>query len=254
MSNSEPIPFLEEITLNAWPALQTVQYDGWLLRFAGGYTRRANSINPLYPSTLAPLEKIAYCEKVYNQRGLDTVFKLTEAAQPSELDDLLAEQGYRKDALTSMQKLELPSKLAATPPGLLTFDGKEYLTEDWLKNFCRLNRVNERYFPVMQKLLENIVPAKCFMTVSQEEQVVAVGLAVAERGYMGLFDIVTAEQVRKQGIGQHLILALLNWGQLNGATQAYLQVMQDNLPARRLYQKLGFQEIYTYWYRIKSFG
>jgi hypothetical protein len=30
-----------------------------------------------------------------------------------------------------------------------------------------------------------------------------------------------------------------------------LTVMEQNLAARRLYEKLGFQTAYTYWYRVK---
>src|SRR5262245_52204411 len=112
---SSNIRHLEEISLNAWPALQTIVYDGWLLRFAGGYTRRANSVNPLYPGALDPAEKIGRCEAVYAAQGQDTVFKLTDAAEPADLDTLLARRGYRREAPTSVQTVDLGA-LAPPPP------------------------------------------------------------------------------------------------------------------------------------------
>jgi len=68
--------FLEELTLNAWPPLETLLFDGWLLSFSDGYTRRANSIHPLYLSHLPLQAKIAACEAIYAARGLARVFKL----------------------------------------------------------------------------------------------------------------------------------------------------------------------------------
>lgn len=41
----------EELQMNALPSLQTILYDGWVLRFAKGYTNRANSVNPIYEGT-----------------------------------------------------------------------------------------------------------------------------------------------------------------------------------------------------------
>ena len=41
---------LEELAFRGWPALETRDSAGWRLQFAGGYTKRANSINALGPN------------------------------------------------------------------------------------------------------------------------------------------------------------------------------------------------------------
>jgi ribosomal protein S18 acetylase RimI-like enzyme len=43
---------------------------------------------------------------------------------------------------------------------------------------------------------------------------------------------------------------MLRWAQEHVAAHAYLQVMNSNAPARHLYAKLGFLEIYQYWCRV----
>jgi N-acetylglutamate synthase len=246
------IRFVEELGLNAWPSLQTIHYDGWLLRFADGYTRRANSVNPLYGSSIDTAEKIRHCEDVYRSREQPVVFKLTTAARPTELDSILAEQGYVEEAPTSVQMLDLSS---IPDPETTAVNIDTALTERWLSAFCRLNNVDSRHLPTMTRMLNNIIPARCFVALRQHSQldaeIAAVGLAVLERGYMGLYDIVTAARVRTQGFGTQLVLHLLQWGRVNGALHAHLGVMCNNVPALHLYGKLGFQEIYRYWYRVK---
>ena len=67
---------IEEQSLNAWPALETYLYDGWLLRFSKGYTKRANSVNALCSGSLSLDKKIAFCETRYRDRGLRPTFRL----------------------------------------------------------------------------------------------------------------------------------------------------------------------------------
>ncbi len=240
--------FFEELSLNAWPALQTQHYDGWILRFAEGYTRRSNSISPLYMSTIAPHEKIAICEQMYLSRGLDAVFKITDAVQPANLDALLTEQGYTVSALTSVQIARLD---AIITPTIHTVNSNATLTEGWLESYCRLS--NRQPIPAIRKVLENIRLPTQFMMLTQGDkgEVAALGLGVIERGYLSLYDIVTAQTLRNRGLGTQLMYHLLHWGKANGASHALLQVMYDNTPAFRLYEKLGFKEIYRYWYRVK---
>jgi len=70
------ITHIEELSLNAWAALQTMVYDGWIIRFAEGYTKRANSVNPLYTSSIPIEEKLHYCENLYRSRNLPVVCKI----------------------------------------------------------------------------------------------------------------------------------------------------------------------------------
>ena len=102
----ENIRQIEEAGLNAWPSHQQVLYDGWLLRFADGYTKRANSVNPVYKSPLGIDEKIEACEGFYRKMGLPPVFRLTPLAQEA-LDPSLAARGYRVLHPTRVLTLDL---------------------------------------------------------------------------------------------------------------------------------------------------
>ncbi|MBK9746473.1 MAG: hypothetical protein IPO91_06785 [Chloroflexi bacterium] len=89
------IQTIELISMRAWPALEEVDYDGWRLRSAKGYTGRANSVYPFSAGMVALDEKIDHCERFYAERGLKTRFKLT--------------------APRSLPNWITPSKRAATP-------------------------------------------------------------------------------------------------------------------------------------------
>jgi GNAT superfamily N-acetyltransferase len=238
---------IEETSLNAWPCLQQLHYDGWILRFANGYTRRANSVNPLYEGTLDVVTKIKGCQEIYHRRQLTPVFKISPFVQPPELDNLLADLGYRRNAPTSVQQQDL-----GAVPVPSNRSGQQWSTPTaaWVDAFVRLNRTPASQVPVLQDILQNIVPETNFSVVQHQQQPVSCGLAVLEGQYVGLFDLVTDPALRRRGFGTELILRLLAWALERGASTAYLQVMLNNKPAQNLYARLGFEEIYQYWYRV----
>ena len=236
---------LEELTLNALPTLETLHYDGWLLRLAGGYPRRANSIQLLYPSLLPLEEKIAYCEAQYTARGIKTVFKLTAAA-PRELESLLKARGYVEDSVTAVQMLDLAGvDPALTSPDVLI---EPRLTDSWLVDYARMNDLNPTRAATMRAILATVPRETAFIRLRRDGETAALGLGVVDQGWIGLYDVVTDRRVRRQGHGRALLLNLLKWGKARGAHQAYLQVMLDNAPALALYAGLGFNEAYRYWY------
>jgi ribosomal protein S18 acetylase RimI-like enzyme len=240
------IRHIEEISLSALPALQTMYLDGWVLRFAAGHTRRANSVNPLYSSTLDIDEKIAYCESLYQAQGLPAVFKLTAAVNPPDLDSILAERGYQKAPPTSVQTLRLNG---THTDQAATINARR--SSDWLDAYARMNEVPAQRRDVLGRMLDSLITPAGYAAVEQDGQIAAVGLGVITQDYLGLFDIVTAAHVRRRGLGRRIVSSLLHWGQVNGARHAYLQVVADNAPAVSLYRSLGFTEAYQYWYREK---
>jgi N-acetylglutamate synthase len=243
------IRMLEEISFNAHPAFHTLHYDGWLLRFANGYTKRANSVNPIYPSTLPLADKIAYCEQVYAEQELPTIFKLTDATQPAELDETLSTYGYKRASLVSVQVLNL-SRVDKTPTFTDVWVDTAFKGE-WLLTLARLRETDEEHIPNVALMVASIIPQTCFMTLHLGREAIATGVGVLERGWLGLFEVVVAREFRRQGLGRQLMLHMIAWGKRNGAQMAYLQVETSNVPALNLYHGLGFREAYRYWYRMR---
>lgn len=242
------IKTIEELSLNGWAPQQTMLYDGWVIRFANGYTKRANSVNPLYSSSIDLEEKLRFCESLYQAKNLPVVFKMTSEVYPNDLDDRLDEWGYQKDSLTSVQTVDLDvGDLQISSTVRL----QENLSDDWFRSFCAMSAISDAHRETLRKILTNIVPRHCFLSLTSDGRVVACGLGVLQSGYIGLFDIVTDPDFRRRGYGQQAVTSILAWGKENQARTAYLQVMLNNPPALQLYANLGFREQYQYWYRIK---
>jgi N-acetylglutamate synthase len=240
---------LEEIALNCWPALRTEFYDGWVLRFADGYSRRSNSVNPLYSSTEDFFAKLRFCERRYRDAGLRVVFKLTSSPDQRELDSALAAEGYAQEAPTSEQTLPLDGWRAEEPADAAHWDEP---AEEWLAAQFALNNTSPRQIPIARKILGMVEPPRRFTLLREGGKPAACGLGILRRGTVSVYDIVVENGVRRRGYGRRLMASLLNWGKAQGAGTAALQVMENNPPALALYASLGFREEYRYWYRSSN--
>ena len=77
---------------------------------------------------------------------------------------------------------------------------------------------------------------------------VAEGVAAYADDWVGLRGLAVDPAHRRRGLGLLVVAELLDWGAERGATTAYLQVLGDNEPALRLYERLGFAEHHRYRY------
>jgi ribosomal protein S18 acetylase RimI-like enzyme len=238
----------EELSNNAWPALQTMHYDGWTLRFANGVTKRSNSVNMLYPSTLNPDEKIDFCEQLYESQNITPCFKITGIADPADIDQRLAHRGYYIHSAISFQTRDI-SGITSVPQG--DIDLATDLNPSWIDDFIRMNEFDPSRKNTYTGIMQQLLLPKCLVTLSRNHQTIGVGLGVLEGKHIGLFDLVVDKNHRNAGLGRLIVENILHWGKKQGASTAYLQVLTNNTPALSLYKKLEFTEIYQYWYRMK---
>ena len=240
---------IEELSMNAWPALKTLVYDGWIIRLSNGYGNRANSINPIYPSRINLEEKLAYCDELFGRCGLLTTYKIIGCDEHKTIDEKLEELNYQKIHETSIQTCETPLMSGNTNEGILI---ENDFDDEWVNSVVNFNRIEEKHIPTFKKILGNIACEKIVVCKKNGNETAGCGYGAIENGYVGIFDIVVKESLRGKGYGRQIVETILSEAAKRGVKKSYLQVMLNNPVALDLYEKLGYREIYQYWYRKKG--
>ena len=182
----------------------------------------------------------------FGARGQRSIFKLTPEPVPVGLDAELETRGWFVEA----PALVMVREPAAAPADLATeLPGRG--SPEWLTRFEAWNAIPADRVDLHRGILARIAQPVAFALRRDESgRPAACGLAVADPPWVGLYDLVTAPEQRGRGHGTALVHALLEWGTRLECPRAYLQVDEGNRSARSLYQSLGFEDEYTYWYRI----
>ena len=240
----EYIRFLEEMAGNGHVALNTMLYDGWIMRFSNGYTSRANSVSVLYPSQKGIEEKVAYCEECYAKQGLPALFKVTEI--DTELTEYLMKRGYSVVTPTDVMTLDLEKADLEANPGDCVFADEPW---EWLPAFYEFENRNDPFVQALyNQMLSKMLVDACYCTVMQDGKPAACASTATEQRYALLQNVVVDPALRGRGIGEKLCRAILAKEKERGTRYAYLQVVQNNTAAVKLYEKLGFSKVYAYQY------
>lgn len=244
----DEIRFYEELSLNSHPAIQTNCYDGWLLRFGNGYTARANSVNMLYPSKIDLKTKIKVCEQQYLAKQLPCIFKIIDGTN-HVLDEVLQKRGYQVVTPTDFLVMDITKKEFVKNACIIS---KE-VTDEWLHAYFKFKKfVDCETCDTATQILQLVQNETLYCRIEQDGISVACAYAVIERGYVFIGNVIVGEEYRGKGYGQQLCENLLAKAKEHGAHTAYLQVVQSNQVAYNLYKKLGYQKLYSYWYRKKD--
>ncbi len=240
------IETLERRAFAAWPALRTQTRDGWVMRFADGHTKRANSINPVAPGTGDLAARIAAAEADYAAAGLPPVFRITPLAEPG-LDDALAARGYAAFDESLVMVGPLPPGHAEPDVTLDT----DPIASGWLADFGRATEADAKSLATLARMFAHRVTGTGFARLTRNGTPLAFAMAVPDGGDLGFFEVLTVAQARGQGLALRTLSACCAWARSQGAIRAYLQVTAGNTAAIALYRKLGLEIAYRYFYRAK---
>jgi len=241
----------EQRGFNAWPAPRSAVVGDWLLRSAGGYTKRANSANALQPGATLTPQLLQEIEAHYARQQLPCIFRLCPLADAG-VDALLQARGYGLVDPSVVMQLSLPANGGdGLPAAGVRLQFASSLTDSWLDGYCTASARPPEQKPAHRTILQSIGMRCAYASLVQDGEVRAWGLAVLERDAVGLYEVLVHPAHRGQGLGRQLVQGLLHWAGQQGATHADLQVQGDNLRARQLYAGLGFAPVYGYHYRLK---
>jgi ribosomal protein S18 acetylase RimI-like enzyme len=240
---------LEELSLNASGAFQSLVYDGWLLGYCRGPTKRLRCVNPFYPSSLPLEEKIDHCTRFYAGLGLPAIFRLLPFSQPADLDTSLERGGWERFERTLVQRTSLA---ASQWPSVPADDVTIMPVPDWQEPVAGLLDVSPELLVQYVERARTYPLPHAGAVLRRDGEVVACGLVKIEGNHAGLFAVHTAEQHRGRGLGRAIVAALLAEAMRLHARFAYLQVTASNAAALALYRHFGFVTAYDYWYRARA--
>jgi ribosomal protein S18 acetylase RimI-like enzyme len=238
---------IEEAGLNALQTQQQLFYDGWVLRLSPGKAKRGRSVNAHFGSSLPLARKIAYCERLYAAHCLPTLFRMTPFAKPAELDAVLDRGGYRRFDDTLVQTLDLAH--ARRAPARADVDIAAMPVAEFVAAVARLRgSTPEQQAAHLERLA--LSPLALHPLVARVDgEAVACGQIACDDDVAAIYDMVTAPDWQRRGLGSALVDALLAHARSRGARLMFLQVNDDNAPALAVYSKFGFATAYRYHYR-----
>jgi ribosomal protein S18 acetylase RimI-like enzyme len=286
---------VERLAAEAWPAAVVEELDGWRLRFNWGMTRRANSVWPNESDNRVPLlEKLEQVETYYARWGVPARYLICPAAQPVELDVILADRGYVCDARTCVQVAALCTVVACgrgssrrgggengrtrrktprkrgppslrgvpaaigenvlPPPAVALCSGNVMVGEQFEERWFEVYRDAEQV-PVEQAELRRGILKRIGLRTGYGVCEMEGEPAAIGLGVLGGGWLgATRPEFRRRGAASAVLHALARWGETGGARRAYLQVMAGNDAALALYAGAGFRTLYHYHYREASTG
>jgi N-acetylglutamate synthase len=246
----EDSAFLDELMADAWPPQVTEYVGRSRLRWALGFTRRANSCLVVGGDDEIP-EILARATEFYESRATPPVFLVSTASAPPSLADRLQTLGFEATAET----LLMAGPCVAALRGRLDVAGwvtetSPFASDAWLETYWGVKSVRDRD-PLDRKVCRSMLletGQAAYVSVVESGETIAVGQIVVDQGWAGVQCMATRLVHRRRGAAAIVLGSLAGRAIEMGAQNMYLAVMHSNSGARELYERLGFSRVHEYSY------
>ena len=182
--------------------------DGWLLRFADGCTRRANSVNPLWPGGALDTDaRIRRCAALYAAQGLPCLFRVP-SFQPPGLDAALDAHGY--DPPEGETRILFRSRVSdldedgADRPNVELAEGQP--GAEWLDAQARIAGDTARVADARRTMLAGLAIPAAFGAVrlgGPEAPLASLAYAAVHDGLACVNMVATDPAARRRGVALH---------------------------------------------------
>lgn len=276
---------VERIAADHWRAPERERLGDWLLRAAGGFTARANSVLPLGDPGMPPAEAVRLVARWYEERGLRPTASCcgpwpstsvaggtpgrvgtpsppcpegqgvgrareVDESWPAEAAAAFRAAGWEESPGSVTLVLTAATRIlrghrTVLPRGL-ALDLAESPDAHWLELY---GSGRAALGPEARVLLVNS-PAQVFASVREGSRTVAVARGSLAHGWLGVYGMAVRQEYRRRGLATHLLAALGTWAGPSGAASALLQVLERNTGALELYRARGFTPSHVYRYLV----
>jgi N-acetylglutamate synthase len=239
----ETVRACEERLVNVWPAASTLLMEGWVVRFANGYSGRANSASAVVPGARMSSDLLDTIEKLYREAGLRPSVRVTPLADAA-VEPLLMQRGYRIKDESRMMTLPLDRYLDVQADPRVRIESAP--GRRWLAGVTSHEQPSKRSPDHLFAIVGHLRVPAAFATLEIDGKMAGFGMCAIDRGWAELGSIMLDSAFRGRGLGRATVDALLVWAAREGASNAFLQVDQTNAVACKLYASQDFTDLCGY--------
>jgi N-acetylglutamate synthase len=193
---------------------------------------------------------IAAAEDFYAGHGAPARFQVCPGCPP-DLDDALSRRRYERGGDVSLQTGTSGHIARTVSPPSLRVDLERDPSARWFDvSMAAQESATDR--AAQWRLLRRVDGPSAYATAHVRGRPGAVGRAVGDSGWTGIFGMATLPEARHQGAATAVLAALVDWAGSQGFEHVYLQVTLRSAPALRLYRRSGFAEVCRYHYRVAA--